>query len=98
MHECDDCGDVFETLTRLRLHDCEMNGSEKTKVLNPDPGSNSSVNNQPEEVEMGLEPGYNCPECDYSKSGISTGPHAFLDHLRDEHGYSNEEAHRVLNG
>jgi predicted nucleic acid-binding Zn-ribbon protein len=21
-HECDDCGESFETLTRLRLHDC----------------------------------------------------------------------------
>lgn len=21
-HECEDCGETFETLTRLRLHDC----------------------------------------------------------------------------
>ena len=27
-HECDDCGESFETLTRLRLHDCADNPSE----------------------------------------------------------------------
>ena len=27
-HECDDCGESFETLTRLRLHDCEDVQSE----------------------------------------------------------------------
>lgn len=52
----------------------------------------------PEEVEQGLEPGYDCPECDYASSGLTTGPHAFLDHLREEHGYSSTEAHQVLNG
>lgn len=26
-HECDDCGEEFETLSRLRLHDCSTDGS-----------------------------------------------------------------------
>lgn len=47
---------------------------------------------RPEEVEMGLEPEYDCPECDYYRTGITTSPHTFLDHLRDEHDYSDDEA------
>lgn len=54
-------------------------------------------NHRPKEVEMGLEPEYDCPECDFYKTGLTIGPHDFLNHLRDEHGYSNEEAHRILN-
>lgn len=52
----------------------------------------------PWEVEQGLEPGYNCPDCDYSKSGLSTGPHAFLDHLQEKHGYSHSEAFDIFQG
>lgn len=53
---------------------------------------------RPPEVEQGLEPEYDCPECDYYKTGLTTGPHAFLDHLQDEHDYSSEEAHKAMNG
>ncbi|WP_232700809.1 hypothetical protein [Halobacterium wangiae] len=55
---------------------------------------------RPKEVEQGLEPEYDCPEddCDWYATGLSTSPHAFLDHLREEHGYSDSEAHEVLNG
>lgn len=28
----------------------------------------------PTEVQQGLEPEYNCPECDYYETGLSTGP------------------------
>ena len=52
----------------------------------------------PWEVEQGLEAEYDCPDCEYYTTGLSTGPHAFLDHLEDEHGYSRSEAHEILNG
>lgn len=52
----------------------------------------------PWEVEQGLEPEYDCPDCEYYKTGLSTAPQSFLDHLEDEHGYSRSEAHEILNG
>lgn len=52
----------------------------------------------PWEVEQGLEPEYDCPDCEYCKTGLSTGPHEFLDHLQDEHGYSKGEAFDILDG
>jgi len=60
--------------------------------------NSSNSSDMPKEVEQGLEPGYDCPECDYASSGLTTGPYAFLDHLREEHGYTSEQAHKVLNG
>lgn len=59
------------------------------------PGQRSK-HHRPKEVEMGLEPEYDCPECDYYATGISTSPQSFLDHLRDEHDYSDDEAFDVL--
>lgn len=53
---------------------------------------------RPKEVEMGLEPEYDCPDCDYYKTGLTTGPHDFLNHLQEEHDYSSSEAHEVMNG
>lgn len=52
----------------------------------------------PSEVEMGLEPEYDCPDCEYYATGVTTSPHAFLDHLQDEHDYSRSEAFDILNG
>lgn len=99
-YECDTCGEIFETLTRLRLHDCEGGGPEETPGpdLNTESVQESSEKDRPWEVEQGLEPEYDCPECDYYKTGLSTGPHAFLDHLQEEHGYSKSEASGVLHG
>jgi hypothetical protein len=51
----------------------------------------------PWEVEQGLEPEYDCPDCDYYETGLSSGPHAFLDHLQEDHGYSQSEAFDILN-
>lgn len=52
----------------------------------------------PWEVEQGLEPEYDCPDCEYYKTGLTTGPHAYLDHLEDEHDYSRSEASDILHG
>lgn len=57
-----------------------------------------SESEQPWEVEQGLEPGYNCPDCEYSKSGLTVSPHDFLDHLQNKHGYSQSEAFDIMNG
>ncbi|MEZ3163864.1 hypothetical protein ABNG03_03655 [Halorubrum sp. RMP-47] len=45
-HECDDCGGSFETLTRLRLHDCEDVQSE-TSVGSADLGQSQSTSSSP---------------------------------------------------
>lgn len=100
-HVCEDCGEGFQTLTKLRLHDCTESDSEEEEETEPEPNTETSPpepEEKPDVVEMGLEPEYNCPECDYYNTGVSTSPHSFLDHLRDEHGYTSEEAHEVLNG
>lgn len=70
------------------------------KMVGPDdpPANEDSGSAVPPEVEQGLEPEYDCPECEYYETGLTTGPHAFLDHLEDEHGYSRSEAHEILNG
>lgn len=59
---------------------------------------NSDEKDRPPEVEQGLEPEYDCPECNHYSTGLSAGPHAFLDHLQEEHGYTRGEAFDVLNG
>ena len=45
-HECDDCGASFETLTRLRLHDCEDVQSE-TPVGSADLDQSQSTGSSP---------------------------------------------------
>ena len=103
-YTCDDCDEEFDTLSAKRLHDCPSMEEVTESPQSTDPSTqntdstSSDEDDRPWEVKQGLEPEYDCPECDYYSTGISTGPHAFLDHLRDEHGYTSEEAHRVLNG
>ncbi len=68
-------------------------GFDATGGKNADEGDVDGEADVAWEVEQGLEPGYDCPNFDYSKTGVTTSPHAFLDHLCDEHGYSDSEAH-----
>jgi len=49
-------------------------------------------NRRPKEVEMGLEPEFDCPDCDYYKTGLSVSPHDYQTHLEEEHGYTEAEA------
>jgi DNA-directed RNA polymerase subunit RPC12/RpoP len=96
-YECDACGEEFDRLTRLRLHECDEGGADET----PGPDLNTESvgdggGDRPWEVKQGLEPEYDCPECGYYKTGLTVGPHAFLNHLQDEHGYSKSEASDVL--
>lgn len=46
-HTCEDCGEEFDTLSRLRLHDCP----------GPDPESEAFINRVTEELTGGLEKG-----------------------------------------
>lgn len=71
------------------------------KMVGPDdPSANTddAETEVPREVEMGLEPEYDCPDCEYYKTGLTTAPQSFLDHLEEGHGYSRSEAHEILNG
>lgn len=43
-----------------------------------------------------LDPEYDCPECEYRKTGGTTSAHNFLSHLTDTHGYTGEEALSIL--
>lgn len=94
-HTCKDCNKEFTTLSAKRLHECDA--VEETE---PDQstGDDHSEDDPTWEDKMGLEPGYDCPECDFYKTGATVSPQTFLDHLRDEHSYTNSEAHQVLNG
>lgn len=55
-HECDDCGQEFDTLTRLRLHDCPSSEeSGDTTVDSSDTGSltpSQGTDRRPETVEL----------------------------------------------
>jgi len=67
------------------------------KMVGPsDPSIEENESERPEEVEMGLEPEYDCPDCDYYKTGLTTSPQRFLEHLRSEHGYSDSESMEIL--
>jgi hypothetical protein len=48
VHECDDCGESFETLTRLRLHDCGDIQSESSSLAS-NAGESPSTNSSPTE-------------------------------------------------
>lgn len=68
------------------------------RMVGPDdPPLEESNPERPQEVEMGLEPEYDCPDCDYYKTGLTTSPHAFLDHLTETHDYTRSEADTILN-
>lgn len=43
-----------------------------------------------------LDPTYDCPDCDYHKTGATTLAHDFLSHLTDDHGYTGHEALSIL--
>ena len=55
-HECDDCGQEFDTLTRLRLHDCSSTAeSEETIVDSADTEdltSSEGTDRRPKTVEL----------------------------------------------
>jgi len=75
--------------TELEAGDLVMVGGEGVSEESDEEGV-------PWEVEQGLEPEYDCPDCEYYKTGVTTSPHAFLDHLQAEHGYSESEASEIL--
>lgn len=52
----------------------------------------------PWEVEQGLEPEYDCPDCDFYKTGLTISPQKFLEHLQEDHGYSHSEAWDIFDG
>lgn len=45
--------------------------------------------------EEGLTPRFDCPECEYARTGTTTSRHMFETHLLNVHEYSVEEARRV---
>jgi hypothetical protein len=47
-------------------------------------------------VEQGLEAEYDCPDCDFYKTSISTSMEEYLQHLQNEHGYTVSEACDIL--
>lgn len=54
-HECDDCGQTFETLTRLRLHDCSSDVSSEadaTETPTTDESDADVVDNRPDRVDI----------------------------------------------
>lgn len=98
-HKCDYCRESFDTLTRKRLHNCSSNDqAAQTPKMTQTVETGSGEKDPPQEVEQGLEPEYDCPDCEYYKTGLTTGPHTFLDHLQEEHGYSESEASSILHG
>jgi len=44
---------------------------------------------------MALEPTYDCPDCEYKKTGVSTSPHDYQRHLVEEHDYTEDEAREI---
>lgn len=54
-HECDECGETFETLTRLRLHDCSATSTasnDSTILSEPDTEPTHQIENQVDEAEI----------------------------------------------
>jgi len=56
-HECDDCGQAFDTLSRLRLHDCSPSNSTTdtdtgSELSPPAESNNTSANYGPEPIEI----------------------------------------------
>lgn len=47
-------------------------------------------------VTMGPGAEYDCPECEWFRTGRTTGPEAFFDHLESEHGYTSAQARATL--
>lgn len=48
--------------------------------------------------EEGVDPRFDCPDCSYARTGMSTSRHAFKRHLYTEHEYSVEDVRRLLSG
>ncbi|MFC7133630.1 MULTISPECIES: hypothetical protein [Salinibaculum] len=47
-------------------------------------------------VTMGPGAAYDCPECEWFRTGRTTAPETFTDHLEDEHDYTPAKARHVL--
>jgi len=41
---------------------------------------------------------YDCPDCGYHRTGVTTSPQDFHRHLTDEHDYTTAEARRIRQG
>jgi glutaredoxin len=48
------------------------------------------------EPERGLNTRYECPECAYARTGVTTSRHTFETHLIEEHGYALDEIAQVI--
>jgi len=53
-HECDDCGEAFETLSRLRLHDCSTDTSfESSSPTQTNEGDREHITERSDEEQIG---------------------------------------------
>ena len=50
----------------------------------------------PSGVEVSIEIEYDCPDCEYYRTGWTTGPQNFLSHLEEEHGYKESRAKDMM--
>mgnify|MGYP000070736987 CR=1 FL=1 len=71
--------------------------SGELQMSGPSDPPTDEKNERPSEVENGLEPEYDCPDCGYYETGLTISPQTFLDHLEMEHDYTRSEAHEILN-
>lgn len=73
-HKCDDCGQVFETLSRLRLHDCSTD--ESTADETADNGSGAATDTtdiEPSDVEDRNPAPVDVEEIDLAISAVNRG-------------------------
>jgi hypothetical protein len=47
-------------------------------------------------VSMGPGAEFDCPECEWFRTGRTTSPRTFTDHLEDQHGYTTAQAREAL--
>lgn len=46
--------------------------------------------------EQGVEPRYDCPECEYRRTGVTTSRHGFTLHLLKDHDYTLDDVARLI--
>lgn len=46
--------------------------------------------------ERGVDPQYDCPECGYRRTGVTTSRHGFRLHLLHDHDYTLDDVARLL--
>jgi hypothetical protein len=96
-HECDDCGEAFETLSRLRLHDCSTDASlEGSNLTQTNERNHEHIGERSDEEELGELDGLLATIHDGDATALHQAMATYETQLASAHDSGNTDRYRSI--